>query len=438
MKKFVCNFLFVVFMFCSICFYGFNGQPNYKSNLNENIEFIYCGKIFNYNLSPNIKHSNQFDIDFQINKYKRFSSTEDRRSLLKYMLKIGIENKIALEYLFPNLIKKVENISKTINISPKDATLNINSNANPVFNITPETIGFKLNKNLLFSTICDNYLTNQPLKIELKTEKIYPKTMASDYEKFSHLRADFSTNFSSSSLDRKHNIKNALSALNKIEIMPNEIFSFNKTVGKRTTENGYRQAKIIVNNEFVEGLGGGVCQVSSTLYNAALLAGCEIIEANKHSKQVGYVKYGFDAMVNFGSSDLKFRNTSNEKLTIITNYTNSTARIRIFGEDLKNVKYVLSNEIVSVTEPEEEILYDDKLEYLDKVQYTDESFCLKQASKGMEVKSYREKYVSNTLERKELLRDDKFKAQNSVIIFGTKKRDEINHSISSTEQITFA
>ena len=93
-----------------------------------------------------------------------------------------------------------------------------------------------------------------------------------------------------------------------------------------------------------DGVGGGVCQVSSTLYNCALLSGLEIIEANKHSKQVSYVDYGFDAMVNFGSSDLKFKNNTNEKIIIVTNCSNSNLRIRIYGETLSNVKYKLKNE----------------------------------------------------------------------------------------------
>ena len=212
--------------------------------------------------------------------------------------------------------------------------------------------------------------------------------------------------------------------MNKVEIAPNEIFSFNKTVGRRTAENGYREAKIIVNNEFVEGIGGGVCQVSSTLYNSALLAGLEIVEANKHSKQVGYVKHGFDAMVNFGSSDLKFRNNTNQKLTIITNFSTNFARNRIFGENMQNVKYKLKNEITNIVEPIEEIVVDKNQEHFEKVKYEDECFILKKGNRGMEVKSYREKYVNNILVSSELLRHDKFKVQNTVKVYGALKHEK--------------
>ena len=393
----------------------------------EQIEFVYNGRIFNYSLEENIKTSSIFDVNYEINKYNRFGKESERIQLLNKMLSLGFDKEIALEYLFPNLNQKINSIAKNVYVKPKNASLSIRSDSEKVFYITPEVIGIELDKTALVENICQNYLTQKQLKFNLPLKQIMPKQQKKDFEKTSNLRSDFSTDISSSSADRKHNIKNALNSLNKIEIAPNQIFSFNKTVGRRTAENGYREAKIIVNNEFVEGLGGGVCQVSSTLYNSALIAGLEIIEANKHSKQVGYVKYGFDAMVNFGSSDLKFRNNTSEKLTIITNFSSSTARIRIFGEKLNNTQYKLSNEILNTVEPSEEVYVDEKQEYLDKVKFEDEYFYLKKGSRGMEIKSYREKYVDGELISKEMLRHDKFKVQNAVKIYGSTKREEDNN-----------
>lgn len=422
MKKLLSAILCVIFISSTFVFCGFSKNQTFNT-LNENINFYYNDKIFTYKLNKNLKQSEQFDINYQLNKYKRFSTKQERQKLLKQMLEIGIDKTIAIEYLFPNISKSVARIEKSITIKPRNAVLKTFTNLDVVFKITPEVEGVELDRNHIFNEIYSKYINNQPLEIEIKTKKIVPEITNTQLKKFTNLRSDFSTNISSSSADRKHNIKNALSSLNLIEIAPNETFSFNKTVGKRTPENGYRQAKIIVNNEFVDGLGGGVCQVSTTLYNAALLAGCEILEANKHSRQVGYVKYGFDAMVNFGSSDLKFRNNTNEKLTIVTNYSTTTARIRIFGEDLQSTEYKLKNEIVSTTEAEYEIKADANLEHTDKVLYEDESFVFKPAINGMVVKSFREKYVNGELVEKNLLRTDNFKAQNGVKIVGIKPRD---------------
>lgn len=388
----------------------------------EKLTFNYENKIFTYYLSKNIKHSNQFDINYEINKFNRFASKPSRQELLSHLLSIGISQDVALEYLFPNILQYINKIEKNVFVKEKNACATINTSNENVFKISNEIIGKKLNRPALINTICLNYLNNKSLEFDLPIIKTAPEITKQTIKEYTNLRSDFSTNISSSSSDRKHNIKNALTSLNKLEIMPNQTFSFNNVIGRRTAENGYRNAKIIVNNEYVEGIGGGVCQVSSTLYNSALLAGLEIIEANKHSKQVAYVKQGFDAMVNFGSSDLKFRNNTNQKLTIITNYSNSSIRIRIFGESMVNTIYKLTNEISDIGEPIEEILIDSDLKYADKVMYDDEFFYLKTATTGKTIKSYREKYINGNLCKKELLRTDKYKTQNAIKVYGSKPR----------------
>lgn len=413
-----------VSILCVLCVFFALSLPVLPTQckINEQISFHHNGLYFTYSLEENIKTSNQFDINYEINKYNRFSSPKERKQLLQKMLDVGFSQQVALNYLFPNLDKTIERLEKVVNTKPKDATLKINANSSPVFQITKEIVGKNLDVNTLYNKICHAYLNDKNLNFEVPIIVLEPNEYASQFEKISHLRADFSTDISSSTRDRKHNIKNSLSSLNKVQIAPNDVFSFNKTVGRRTQENGYRSAKIIVNNEFTEGIGGGVCQVSTTLYNAALLAGLEIVEANKHSKQVGYVQQGFDAMVNFGSSDLKFKNNTSETITIITNYSSSKARVRLFGEK-KHASYKLTHQVFNIVEPNELVLIDDKQEYTDKVLYEDEFFYLKKANRGMEIKSYREKYENNQLISKELLRHDKYHVQDSVKIYGTKKRE---------------
>lgn len=400
--------------------------------INEQIEFVYRDKIFLYNLNENIKESSIFEIDYEINKYKRFNSKEDRKNLLNYMIESGFSCNIAVNYLFPNIDKKISEIEKNIEKKAQNAKMTIKRNTEQVFFIKKEQVGKRLNKVKLYHNIVEAYLNDNELIFNLPIDYIEPQIKSSDFEKYTHLRADFSTDISRSSNDRKHNIKNALESINMVELAPFAVFSFNKTVGRRTSENGYRTAKIIVNNEFVDGVGGGVCQVSTTLYNSALLAGLEILEANKHSKQISYVKYGFDAMVNYGSSDLRFKNNTNEKIIIVTNFSSTRARIRIYGEALKETSYKLVNEIVSITEPIVEVRQDLAEEYQDKVIYEDEYFYLKNAYRGMEIKSYREIYRSGKLEKRELLRFDKYKVQNGVKIYGTKKRAEFDCTLNDT------
>lgn len=430
MKKCVAVFIFLVcccFFFCNHNNYVYCSANNVSIsesvlNYNETLEFYYKNRIFTYNLASNIPQSCIFTNQIKINNFNRFANKNERKILLEKLLKLNFNNKIIMEYMFPNLTNLINRIEKNINIKEVNAKLKINSNQEKPFKIYPEKKGIKVNTDLLIKNIFEKFLSDNTLIFQIPTIDILPQTHSYDLKKFTNLRGDFSTSISSSNNERKHNIKNAINSLNLIEIHPNQEFSFNKIVGRRTKENGYKEAKIIVNNEFVEGLGGGVCQVSSTLYNTALLSGLKITEANKHSKQVSYVKYGFDAMVNYGSSDLKFINNTNEKIIIIANYNPNKIRIRIFGEDLKGTSFKLTNEIVSKTEAKIIEQYDYNQEYLDKVTYDDEFFFLKTPSNGMEIKSYLEIYNQGVLQQTKLLRFDKFNVQNGVKIYGVKKR----------------
>jgi len=108
---------------------------------------------------------------------------------------------------------------------------------------------------------------------------------------------------------RTKNISLASKKINGYVIEPGESFSFNGIVGERTIQKGYKSAKVIKNGKFVEDIGGGVCQLSTTLYNAAQKAGLQVLERHHHSKKVSYVKEGRDATVDYGNLDLKFKNT---------------------------------------------------------------------------------------------------------------------------------
>ena len=107
---------------------------------------------------------------------------------------------------------------------------------------------------------------------------------------------------------RSHNLEKAAIAIDGVVLRPGETFSFNDRVGPRTEETGYREAKVIAHYGYADGVGGGICQVASTLYGAALFAGLEELERNQHRFRVAYTRMGLDATVDFGKKDLKLRN----------------------------------------------------------------------------------------------------------------------------------
>lgn len=114
-------------------------------------------------------------------------------------------------------------------------------------------------------------------------------------------------------------------------LLPGEVFSYNKTVGKRTVEEGYKDAKIYADGGVVDGLAGGICQISSTLYNAVLLANLEIVERRNHSFTTSYVAAGRDATVVWGAIDFQFKNSRNYPIKIEASVKNGVAEFKIHG-----------------------------------------------------------------------------------------------------------
>lgn len=140
----------------------------------------------------------------------------------------------------------------------------------------------------------------------------------------------YSTVLLSKDKDRTYNIKLGAKKINGYKLNPGDTFSFNDVVGKRSAETGFRTAAILVNGEYEEGFGGGVCQLSTTIFNAADKAGLQILERHDHSKTVGYVPKGRDAAVNYGSLDLKFKNTKKYPVEIKASVDDKRVHISIW------------------------------------------------------------------------------------------------------------
>ncbi len=235
------------------------------------------------------------------------------------------------------------------------------------------------------------------------------------------LRAEFCTYYSSSTEERKHNIALASKALDGAFIDVGAEFSFNLTVGERTIKRGYKTSKIIVGGEFVDGVGGGVCQVSTTLYNALLLAGLKIIEYHPHSLPVSYVSPSFDAMVNSNSADLRFMNNTHNPLIIKTSADSQKILVQIYGEEATE-RYIRKSRITERIEPPEyQIFIDEKGEFPDL--FEGESKVIKYGTEG-----YRsEGFIIVMKDGKQVgvkkIRSDKYAPSQGKIVIGTAVRE---------------
>ena len=386
----------------------------------------YENKVWIFRASDFELNSNVFTIDARINNLGRTGSRLDKIKLINKLIEINIDPEIAFNYIYFGFNNKLNKIQKNIEKLPKDAEIKINNNK---INIKNEIIGIKFNKYLFYNNLIELYSNNQTIiNIDIPVIKSEPNVTRESLKRYTYKRSEFSTSIATSNSGRKFNVRKALNAINGTHLSKKEKFSFNNIVGRRTADKGYKNAKIILDGEFTEGIGGGVCQVSSTLYNAVLLAGLKVTSAQKHSQRVGYVKAGFDAMVNYGTSDLVFENNTEGDIYILCKYTDNLITITIYGADLQNVSYDRCYEIVNPVSAEPtQIIYDKEGKYLDKVVFDDEFFELKKSRDGYTIKSYLIKYINGEEVDRKLLRTDKYLPQQGIVVYGVKQRnDEIN------------
>ncbi len=166
-----------------------------------------------------------------------------------------------------------------------------------------------------------------PLKITV------PKKTINDLgeEAFPDQLSTYTTRYDVTNYNRGNNIEIASEKIDGTIIMPGETFSYNKVVGARTIEAGYKEAGAYAGGGVVQSVGGGICQVSSTLYNTALLANLEIVDRSNHQYQTSYVSASRDATVSWGHLDFKFKNNRTYPIKIVTSAKNGVVRISVYG-----------------------------------------------------------------------------------------------------------
>lgn len=224
--------------------------------------------------------------------------------------------------------------------------------------------------------------------------------------------SSYTTYFNQNDVGRCANIQIAASLVDGVTIQPYGEFSFNATVGKRTEEAGFREAKIIVNGEYALGIGGGVCQVSTTLYNAALKSGLQVTEFHPHSLRVGYVAPSRDAMVS-GQSDLKLFNPRAHAVYLSAKVIDGAVKITFYGKN-EGYRYEIISKSLAEIPPPPPIVKEGEN---DRV--------LREPKCGVQSESYLETYLGDKLlSRKRLRTDEYFPIQGIIvkkIAFSTQK-----------------
>ena len=390
------------------------------------ITLKYGGNQFVYNSCEHIPNITNFMQERTMHKNNRTKNHEKRAETIESMVMHNIPIQDAFVYMFYDFKQFFEGVVNKIDVVPKDATLTFNPNAQNYFSITKEIVGYKLNKEVALKQILKELYNTDDVVVELKPEVLKPKVFHKDLVLQTSKLSSFSTSYATSGEDRKHNIQLALSNFNGLKVLPYQTISFNAITGVRNAQKGYRDAHIILDGEYVDAVGGGVCQASTTLYNALLLAGAKINEVHSHTLPSSYVGLGFDAMVNFGTSDLVFTNPFETPLFIKAYCTNQNVCVQVFGQDYsKGVKIKrVSKTLATIPPPNDKIIVDDAGEFLDFVEYKDESFYKKSPKNGFKVKAYLEYCKNGEVLKTETLRTVTYKPQQGIKVFGAKNRPQ--------------
>lgn len=268
----------------------------------------------------------------------------------------GIE--LTLDYAEPEKLdaqKVYEELSK----GPKNAEYVKNADGKII--VTDDSVGVEVEKGALSAAISN---VNAGKTVKIPASVNLPEKTKKDLEKklFSATLGTYTTDFSTSTENRAFNVKRASDSMHETYLMPGEEFSYNDVIGNPSAENGYKMASVYENGKTTQGVGGGVCQVSSTLYSAVLYADLEVAERYNHSLTVAYVPKGQDATVSYGVLDFKFKNNTEYPVKVSSVIEGKKITVSIIGTEYSPKRKVeLSHSLVSTIAPTENVKEDPTL-----------------------------------------------------------------------------
>lgn len=253
-------------------------------------------------------------------------------------------------------------------------------------------------------------------KIEVAVMKAQPALTDEVLEQIGLLNvtASFSTRFNPAEKERSRNIEIAANSLKGYVIKPGETFSFNSVVGPRSEEEGYKKAMVIVNGKFVPDWGGGVCQVSTTLYNAALLVDMSIIERREHSRPVKYIPPGRGSTVAYGLIDLKFRNPLPKPMIIWSKKENNNLTVYFLGEKVFGKEVLIESSDFTKLTPAVITRESDELPI-------GEELVEEEGANGYQVTTWRIVKQNGKTDRREMIGKDRVDAIDRSVVTGTKE-----------------
>ena len=429
-----------------------NINYNIESTINNAYNIGRKGNIFqsNFEIAKSLIFKQNINLDYSIDQKKLDLLISDISSNLpNKMIQSGyyIENKnliitkgtpgvvVDKEAFSNELYNYINDLSvsnNTINIPVKYSTpseINIDSihseifkqakNAyfeeNP-FKVYPEVKGIDFDVDKARKLFAENSNTSE-ITIQLKYTEPKVKLKNLKIDVFPNQLSSFSTTYDENNKERSNNLNIAASKIDGTILAPGEEFSYNKIVGERSISAGYKEAKIYQNGQVIDGIGGGICQISSTLYNAVVCANLDVTERYNHQFITSYVQPGRDATVAYGSKDFKFINNRTYPIRIDVYITGGIAKVDIYG-----IKEEKEKQIDIDVETLTTIPYETKYQKDSSLPSNTEK--LKQrGANGVIVKAFKIKKQNGIIISKELLSKDTYKPLERVILKSSDKKD---------------
>ena len=298
----------------------------------------------------------------------------------------------------------IDKIHEEIYKEPKDAYYN-----EEPFEIYPEVEGIDFDVEAAKKALQED---KEEYEIDLIISQ--PKVTINDLSEiaFKDVLATFSTRYDASNAPRTTNLKLAAGKINGTVLGAGEEFSYNKVVGERTIAAGYKEAKIYASGEVVDGLGGGICQISSTLYNAAVLANLDITQRRNHQFVTSYLPAGRDATVVYGSQDFKFKNTRKYPIKLEMTVSNGMAKATIYGIK-ENPDYEVTIQTSTVSTIPFATTYQD-----DNTLPAGTEKVKQKGANGIVTQTYKTVTQNGTVISKTLLSKDVYNAMQKIILKG--------------------
>ncbi len=312
---------------------------------------------------------------------------------------------------------KLNEIAQQIKIEPENSTM---TRQNGSFVITDEKIGYEMDFDSTYAEVKAVVENMESGSVEIKKIEVKPEITREENEKATSLIGTYYTTFSGNDYGRNENLRVGCANINGTELAPGEIFSMNVALGPQTYENGYRDAAVIVDGKIEDGLAGGVCQITSTLYNAVILAELKIVERSNHSLAVSYVPLGQDAAIAGDYKDLKFQNDTDYPVYIEAYLSGNKLITNVYGYEIhspsREVKF--ENIVDAVIEKPAEKITEDPEKPKD---YREVTYYGKQ---GKKVSTYKMVYENGNQISREYFSSSTYRATPDEVTVGTKEITE--------------